>query len=276
MSELDEMEYARLAAQVEEIEIVMSSGQPRDVGDLLKQFLHNAKSRMDEIRHDEISSGEKRDQKAKEIATSIAHLVEMEQRLSSVEKQQYAGFLNFDYFTKANFDELENFYASSWDKLSEGGKDQMSARVWEGIKRKEFTFDELPHIVKEKESERMYLQLTGKIQPSSGLQNIPPLDRADFVREYESGNEKAATQVLNRESFAMKVSTTSSAEGTLREFSVSSKKEAGDQKLQKSESRESNDASEDISLAGVVLAEASDVSSPAVRNHGSSAPIERG
>ena len=202
MSQLDEVEYSRLAAQVQEIEKLVNSGQPGDVGYLLKSFLHNAKSRMEEIRHDEVrAEDEKKDQKTKE-AVSVVQLAEMEHKLNADEKQQYSSFLKLDCFTKANFDELENFYANSWDKLSEGGKNQMSARVWEGIKRHDYTFEELPEKVREKESERMYLQLTGKIESSASLQNVPPQDRADFVREYEAGNEKAASKILSRPSFA--------------------------------------------------------------------------
>ena len=202
MSGLDEVEYASLSDQVRKIEELSNSSQPEGVSYLLKNFLHNAKSRMAEIQDEEVrSEDEKKEQKSKETA-NVVQLAEMEHKLNAEEKQQYSGFLKFDYFTKANFDELESFYANSWDKLSESGKAEMSSRVWEGIKRKEYTFEELPETVREKESERMYQQLTGRIEPSASLQNIPPQDRADFVREYEAGNEQAAAKVLSRPIFA--------------------------------------------------------------------------
>jgi hypothetical protein len=202
VSQLDEVEYSRLAAQVQEIEKLVNSGQPGDVGLLLKSFLYNAKSRMEEIRHDEVRvEDEKKNHKTNETSTAV-QLAEMEHKLNADEKQQYSGFLKLDYFTKPNFDDLEDFYANSWDKLSEGGKNQMSARIWEGIKRHEYTFEELPEKVREKESERMYLQLTGKIEPSASLQKVPAQDRADFVREYEAGNEQGASKILSRPAFA--------------------------------------------------------------------------
>lgn len=250
MSQLDEVEYSRLAAQVQEIENLVGSGQSGDVGDLLKHFLHNAKSRMEEIRHDEVRAEvEKKEQKAKENA-NVAQLAEMEHNLSVEEKRQYAGFLKLDYFTKANFEGLEDFYANSWDKLSEGGKDQMSARVWEGIRRKEYTFDELPHIVKEKESERMYMQLTGKIEPSASLQNIPQQDRADFVREYEAGNEKAASRILSRPAFA-EYSPDTHDDAATKAASSSIKETSAEQKAASSASPEELLSAADLSISGV-------------------------
>lgn len=250
MSQLDEVEYSRLAAQVQEIENLVGSGQSGDVGDLLKHFLHNAKSRMEEIRHDEVRAEvEKKEQKAKENA-NVAQLAEMEHYLSAEEKRQYAGFLKLDYFTKANFEGLEDFYANSWDKLSEGGKDQMSARVWEGIRRKEYTFDELPHIVKEKESERMYMQLTGKLEPSSSLQSIPSQDRADFVREYGAGNEKAASKILSRPAFA-EYSPDTRDDAATKAASSSIKETSAEQKAASSASPEELLSAADLSISGV-------------------------
>jgi hypothetical protein len=214
VSGVDDVEYANLAEQVRRIELLVDADTRGDSSYLLKSFLHNAKSRMDELRPDEIrTEDEKKEQKAKETA-GIAQLAEMEHRLSAREKQQYSEFLNLDYFTKANFDELESFYADggAWDKLSESGKAQMSHRVWEGIRRDEYDFDELPDSVRKKESERLYQQLTGQIQSDPNLAKITQQDRVDFIREHEAGNEKEATQVLNRESFSQHVGRSASIE----------------------------------------------------------------
>lgn len=197
VSQMDEAEYSRLADQVRDIERVLLSTDSGDVGLLLKSFLHNAKSRMEEISHVEIKDIESdKERKMTNIAQAV-QLAEMEHKLSVTEKRQYAEFLQQDYFTKANFEGLEEFYAQSWDKLSERGKNEMSQRVWEGIKQQEYTFDELPEIVRKKESERLYLQLTGAIEPTEVLENIPPQARVDFVREYEARNEVAAAKVLS-------------------------------------------------------------------------------
>lgn len=264
MSQSDEVEYSRLAAQVFEIEKLVNSGQPGDVGFLLKSFLHNAKSRMEEIRYEEIrTEDEKKDQKSKEAA-NVVLLAEMEHRLSTEEKQQYSGFLKLDYFTKANFDELENFYADggAWDKLSESGKAQMSHRVWEGIRRDEYDFDELPEAIRKKESERLYQQLTGKNQADPNLESLSQQDRAEFIRAHESGDDKSEAKILGRKSFSMNVSTTSSTEVSLREASVSSKKEVEVQKVSVGEQREKNGQVEESAFSGFTLAEASEITKP--------------
>jgi hypothetical protein len=208
------VEYSRLAGQVAEIEKLMQSGARSDAGYLLAPFLENARSRMDVIRFEETRfEQEKKESKEKENAT-VAAMVEREHNLNAQEKEQFGEFLKMDHFTRESFGKLSEFYADggAWDRLSENGKSEMSHRVWEGIRQDEYTFGELPENVRKKESERLYQQLTGKTQADPGLDNLPQQDRADFIREHEAGNEKAASQVLSRESFSKNVSTHSSKE----------------------------------------------------------------
>ncbi len=219
VSQLDDVEYARLAAQVFEVEKLMNSGVPGGADLLLRSFLNGAKSRMEEIRHEERRAETSlKDRKDNETAGAV-QLSEMERRLTAAEKQQYSGFLKLDWFTKADFEELEEFYAESWDRLSEGGKNQMSVRVWGGIRRHEYTFEELPQKLREKESERIYLQLTGAIKPNSGLQNVAAQVRAEFVREYEASNETATSKILGGDGFAG-YSPETRTEASLNEASV--------------------------------------------------------
>ena len=49
-----------------------------------------------------------------------------------MEKTAYISFLKKDYFTKADFPALESFYKAPYDKLSEGGGDQLSQRTKRG------------------------------------------------------------------------------------------------------------------------------------------------
>lgn len=215
---------------------------------------------MEVIRQDEQTSEEKKEQKARESAT-ILQLVELEHKLNSVEKEQYSGFLELDYFTKANFEKLDDFYDKTWDKLTQEGKSQMSYRVWEGVRQGEYTFDELPENIRKKEAERLYEQLVGTERAPAALANIPQQDRADFIREYEAGNEKAVTEVLSRESFSLNVSTHSATEGSLRDPSVSSEVKADDSdKFTAPEERLK--ATNEISLAGLSIGEVTDPPRP--------------
>ena len=77
-----------------------------------------------------------------------------EAALNTKEKEQYSGFLKEDFFTKKDFGRLDDFYAHTWDRLSEGGKEQMSKRIWEGVRRNEYKFTDLPKDVQEKEESR--------------------------------------------------------------------------------------------------------------------------
>ena len=265
MSQLDDVEYANLAEQVRRIEELVNSGQAGGSDYLLKGFLNNAKARMEVIRQDEHGSEEKKEQKSRENANAVI-LAEMEHRLNSVEKEQYSGFLKLDYFTKANFEELDEFYEKTWDKLTEEGKSQMSYRVWEGVRQGEYSFDELPENVRKKEAERLYEKLVGTERAPASLANIPQQDRADFIREYEAGNEKAVTEVLNRESFSMNVSTHSSTEGSLRDPSVSPKEEGVDQKASETESKRASKEIEGQIFQGFTLAEATEAVKPDFSN----------
>ncbi len=264
VTESREAEYSRLASQVAEIEKLIMSGARSDAGYLLAPFLENARSRMEAIKFDDTRvEQEKKERKEKETAT-VAVMVEREHNLTAQEKEQYSEFLKLDHFTRESFGRLSEFYADggAWDRLSESGKSEMSHRVWEGIRQDEYTFGELPDEVRKKESDRLYQQLTGKIQADPSLGNIPQQDRADFIREHEAGNEKAASQILSRESFSKNVSIHSSKEVSKMDTSYSvetapaspeptNKDKSNNLKIEKADA-----------MDGITLADASEVIKP--------------
>ncbi len=61
-----------------------------------------------------------------QVAVAAAKLAARETALSASERETYRGFLEKAYFTKNDFGKLEEFYTHSYDRLSEGGKDEMS------------------------------------------------------------------------------------------------------------------------------------------------------
>lgn len=257
MAGQDEVEYAKLEDQVATIEKALNSGRHGEVSSLLGAFIENAKTRMADLQESGVFTDGTEKKKREGSSIEIAAMVQREHRLSASEKEQYGGFLELDYFTKANFGELESFYSGSWDKLSEDGKAQMSHRVWEGIRQGEYTFEELPDTVRKKEAERLYEQLTVGTEITGSLANIPEQDRTDFIREYEAGNDKAVAEVLGRESFSMSVSTTSSKEDSLRESSATTEIKADEKNT-----RDENDSTLDLGIAGITLADSSEVSAP--------------
>jgi hypothetical protein len=77
----------------------------------------------------------------------------------------------------------------------------MSHRIWEGIRRDEYKFTELPKSVQEKEAKQAYRLLHDSPVKPEGINRIPEKDRDDFIRAYEAGHQEEAKKVLERDSF---------------------------------------------------------------------------
>jgi hypothetical protein len=140
-------------------------------------------------------------------------LVAQETALNQRERQQYGAFIQKEFFTKNDFTALEDFYASAWDRLTDGGKAQMSHRVWEGVRRDEYQFSELPDELKEKEAQSVRDKLSGLKQMPPEMSNIPATDRNDFTRAWDSGSKNEAYTVLDRPSFAENVALRQKVQG---------------------------------------------------------------
>jgi hypothetical protein len=167
----------------------------------LTNFLEGAKKRVAVLEKKIEDTTREREAEMREQVAAIAQLAENEARLSEEEKKTYSGFLAKEFFTKHDFKALEQFYAHTWNRLSEDGKDEMSHRIWEGVRRDEYKFTELPEIVQEKEAKLAYKKLTADSINQSALAQIPDVDCKDFVEAYRSGDHKKAFHVLDRDSF---------------------------------------------------------------------------
>jgi len=205
MLERDAIEYATLQDSVSRVQnLLFLGGLEGDALILMRRFVENAKSRMGQL---EISA-EQNQRKAEDEERSatvirevvITRLVERETALNSEEKQEYRGLLGHEFFTKSMFGTLEHFYSKSWDKLTEGGKAQVSHRVWEGVRHGEYRFEELPEVVKQKEAKRLHDIMES---PSSltATVNIPVQDKREFCQAYERDDKREAYKILGRPSF---------------------------------------------------------------------------
>ncbi|MCB1202875.1 MAG: hypothetical protein KDN18_01345 [Verrucomicrobiae bacterium] len=203
---LEQVEAAELRRAVKEIEAMLTSGAALPNPMLLGHLLERAKNRIIELDHkDAEATKEEREKALQEVAVAVL-IAQREAALNLEERRQFAEFLDKDHFTKADFSSLEKFYLSAWERLSEHGKAEMSHRVWEGVRRKEYEFSELPEIVKQKEAERLRDQLSHS-QISADLQRIPEPDREDFIRAWDQGKRAEAYGVLDRPVFAENVAT---------------------------------------------------------------------
>jgi len=199
VSESDRMEQAGLERAVADIERVVLASPP-GTRPLFNGFLLNAKARLG-VLEKKIHDAEREQQNHATNELAVVELAQKETRLSAQERQTYSGFLKEDFFTKKDFAKLDDFYAHSWDRLSEHGKDEMSHRIWEGVRKGEYKFSELPKSVREKETKRAYEVLKERETGTGKGMNIPEQDRADFIRAYEGGKRDEAAKVLERDSF---------------------------------------------------------------------------
>ena len=81
----------------------------------------------------------------------------------------------------------------------------MSCRVWGGIRRGEFEFQDMPEVIKEKEAASLREALGAG---NRDLEAIPETDRSDFINSWDAGRKKESYQLLDRPSFAKAVSVT--------------------------------------------------------------------
>jgi len=199
-SKFDEMERDRLQAVVSALETALAVSSPASRS-VVERGLQGARSQVEFLNKKLKDAQVERENHAREQAALVATLAERETRLNSEEKRNYSGFLEKSFFTKSDFGSLEQFYAKTWDRLSERGKDEISHRVWEGVRRGEYKFTELPKVVQQKEMERAYSRLRSSAIGSADETRIPAKDREDFIRAYEEGKREEAAKILERESF---------------------------------------------------------------------------
>ena len=138
-SKFDEMERDNLQNMISAVEAALAGSTPASRG-ILERALHEARSRVGFLEKKIHDSHAEYKAKARVEASVAMEVAERETNLNAPEKQTFAGFLKQDFFTKRDFGSLESFYAKTWDRLSERGKDEMSHRIWEGIRRDEYKF----------------------------------------------------------------------------------------------------------------------------------------
>jgi hypothetical protein len=140
MSELDKIEYEKLTELASKLETVLNRAGPAQSG--VTALLTTALGRIENLQQEGVLNPEqdekRKNQSIQEIA--IAAIVARETRLSQDEKIAFTEFLEKDYFTKKDVKNIDSFYSSSWDKLTDQGKAQMSQRMDEGVRQGELEY----------------------------------------------------------------------------------------------------------------------------------------
>lgn len=202
---LDETEYAKLQEMVRQLEIVSPFGKDATSGVTPEVFAHELRERMQTLQRTGNIPGSLENEKKREVLRydmAVIAVVIRETRLSAAEQGVFADFISKPFFTRSDFGELEYFYASAWDRLSEEGKAEMSFRIWEGVRRGEYEFTDLPENVRKKEAERLAEQLEAGM-----YRNITKEKRGEFLTAIEGGRTDEAHQMLNDPEFAEHVAT---------------------------------------------------------------------
>lgn len=201
-TELKQQEFEQVSLQntVSNLQaaLLFATGDGRKV---LETAYRNASGRLATVETKVKDLQGKHEAEVKEESTRVATLAAQETRLNAQEKETFAGFMKKDFFTRGDFGRLEDFYKKSYARLSEHGKDEMSHRIWEGIRKHEYTFGELPPTVREKESKRVYDLFKNRPESSPEVANIPEKDRQDFIRAHEAGKKDQEAKILERDSF---------------------------------------------------------------------------
>lgn len=196
----DESELKNLQKVIADVETALFVSTP-GTRRILENTLDGAKKRVGTLEKKIGEALKEREVEAQQQAATVAMLAQKEAALIEKEKQTYSGFLKEEFFTKKDFGKLNDFYTHSYDRLSEGGKEEMSKRIWEGIRHKQYEFADLPAEVKEREAKQAYLELRdGKSRLNSAVA-LPQKDRKDFITSYEAGDDAESEKVLNRRGF---------------------------------------------------------------------------
>lgn len=211
MTRNDQMESLKLQAAIADIENKLFNGGAsfRSSTSMLVKMLNDAKNELNSVEESEKKHHDEEQRKAQAEVAAVVYLVSRETALNELEREQYGAFIARDFFTKADFNNLDEFYTHTWDRLTEGGKAEMSQRVWEGVRRDEYEFTDMPESVKQKEAQRIHDMLSGISRTPPEMNRIPQTDRTEFVAAWDSGRKEVAYKILDRPSFAENVAVSS-------------------------------------------------------------------
>lgn len=160
----DEQERNNLLKVIADVETAMAVSTP-GTRRVLENTVENARKRIATL---DRRIDEAKVEHAAEVQTQIAvaaALAAKETKLSAKEREAYRGFMEEAYFTRKDLGRLDEFYTHSYDRLSEGGKEEMSQRLHEGIKRGEISYSDLSHAIRERDDAHCAAK-AGKTPPS--------------------------------------------------------------------------------------------------------------
>lgn len=195
----EEAEYRQLLESAAKVEDALAKCGSAPLAHALNACLAEVRLKIEAFEKKAQAAEEERLAKANfEVAAALA---EKETALSRAEREQYRQFLEKEHFSKADFGALAGFYEGAYDRLSEGGKDEMSKRVWGGVRAGEYQFIDLPDPVKEKEAQQVERALRGTKTRGQQWDTLPEEQSAEFLKARDTGSHRQSYEILNRPVF---------------------------------------------------------------------------
>lgn len=134
LADAPDSQFHSVREQLDQIFAALNKGLSKGDADNIKAFILRVLSDTSLAAESEFEAGNVSWALAVEKSPG-AYAVTQEIRLSPEERRRFSALLAHDHFTKTEFPSLDAFYSSpAYDRLSDAGKDQLSMRVWAGIR----------------------------------------------------------------------------------------------------------------------------------------------
>lgn len=184
----DEQERNNLQRAISDLETVIAVSNP-NTRRILESSLAGAKLRVSTLDKRIEEAKVERAAEVQAQAMAAVALAAKETALSARERETYRGFLEESYFTKKDFGKLDEFYKHGYDRLSEEGKEEMSQRLHEGIKRGEFRFSDLSRAVQERDNAHCSAKAVEETSHVRSNQRKEQLDSPAPTAEVKAANK---------------------------------------------------------------------------------------
>ena len=146
----DEQERSNLLGAISSLETAIAVSNP-GARRVLENALDNSRKRVATL-DAKIEVAKVEHAAAVQMQVAAAALAAKETKLNGKERETYRGFLEESYFTKRDLGRLDEFYTHGYDRLSEDGKEQMSERLHEGIRRGEIKVIDLSKAILDRDN----------------------------------------------------------------------------------------------------------------------------
>lgn len=202
MSDLDKIEFQKLAEVASQLEAALNRGKSTTE---VSARLSSATGRIQTLQNEGVFDSEQSDKRKNRYSqdAAIAAMVAQESRLNEDEKTVYAEFLNKEYFSNKDVEKIDAFYDKTFDKLSDDGKVQIFKRIDRGIESGHLDYEKLKPETRAKDrSAREEIGYTPppvavKISTRDSFVSHDSEKQSSLLSKEEKRDEKSVTDLSN-------------------------------------------------------------------------------